>query len=325
MAESTEGKSKRIIEQEFLRLLAQSRSADLVEEIAPRLREAGRKAARRALLLQGSDDERVEAAFLAGLALEYTAKAFVASVHPVLMVDGRDFDSLLVATGHAHFTSAGLNNVRTITGSEACLRASRLTGGRWKFTKADDSVFHARNAAAHFAFHDDDGIDQVLRAMVRLVDDLRQLKVEIPETRAEFWGDATPIVNAILTDEASKLETRLQAKVIAARRKLDERLVGLDDAQRRAVLELVSGLPDGDADYEEERECPACHQWGWLRCIIEFGGSLPQDEDDEEPEWWEVFAYPVEFACSACGLTLDVREVEQAGFPEVIQLEDRQR
>jgi hypothetical protein len=59
---------------------------------------------------QRSDGRFVDAGLHCGIAVEHLAKAYLASLHPVLTVDGTDFDSLLVLTGHqALATRTALN------------------------------------------------------------------------------------------------------------------------------------------------------------------------------------------------------------------------
>jgi hypothetical protein len=52
----------------------------------------------------------------AGIAAEHLLKAYLATLHPALVVEGKDFDSLLHATGHGAHASVHVTRVKTIAG-----------------------------------------------------------------------------------------------------------------------------------------------------------------------------------------------------------------
>lgn len=61
----------------------------------------------------------------AGVATEHLLKAFLAGLHPSLIVDGRDFNSLLYATGHGGLLQVRGAQVKTIQLGEAYDRTQK--------------------------------------------------------------------------------------------------------------------------------------------------------------------------------------------------------
>lgn len=61
-----------------------------------------------------------------GVATEHLLKAFLAGLHPSLIVDGKDFDSLLYAAGHGERLQVRGSRVKTIQLGEAYDRAQKI-------------------------------------------------------------------------------------------------------------------------------------------------------------------------------------------------------
>lgn len=95
----------------------------------------------------------LEAVVPGGAAVEMLVKAYLASVHPVLLAEPRtDVGSLLHLIGRPELTKQRFIDLGTIGGHEAALRCQELMSTLRYTPKSDQIVFQARNAGTHIAF-----------------------------------------------------------------------------------------------------------------------------------------------------------------------------
>jgi hypothetical protein len=73
------------------------------------------------------EDERDMAVLHCGIAVEHLLKAFLASKHPSLLVDGRDFSSLLHAVGEGAYATVDEHLTKSIGALECFRRVAQLT------------------------------------------------------------------------------------------------------------------------------------------------------------------------------------------------------
>jgi hypothetical protein len=85
----------------------------------------------------------------AGTGLEQLVKAYLASIDPVLVVDGKDFDSLLHASGRGRHAEIPLTRMRTITMNEALIRCGRILPSLRNLSGDLALLTAARNGAIH--------------------------------------------------------------------------------------------------------------------------------------------------------------------------------
>lgn len=85
-----------------------------------------------------------------GVALEHLLKAYLASLHPALVVDTNDFDSMLHATGHGSRTKRPSSRTKTIGLAAAFNRVKKLLPKKITVTDVQfEPVLAARNGVAH--------------------------------------------------------------------------------------------------------------------------------------------------------------------------------
>src|SRR5438874_28233 len=81
-----------------------------------------------------------------GVALEHLLKAYLASLHPALIVEPKDFDSMLHATGHSDRAKRPSTRSKTIGLFEAFVRVKRLLPDQITVTEQEfEPVLAARN------------------------------------------------------------------------------------------------------------------------------------------------------------------------------------
>lgn len=119
-----------------------------------------------------------------GIGTEHLLKALLAARHPSLLVDGRDFNSLLHATGQSTYAASPATKVKTVGALDAFKRAANLITMPVKERELDP-LLTARNGVAHLGAHDDAITHDALAIAVTVADAvLTDLQVDIPT----FWG-----------------------------------------------------------------------------------------------------------------------------------------
>jgi hypothetical protein len=119
---------------------------------AKRLQESSRKHMLRSLDAW-SEDERDMAVLHCGIAVEHLLKAFLASKHPSLLVDARDFGSLLHAIGEGERAAAEEHQTKSIGASECFKRVAQFIQLPATQQQAEP-IFSARNGVAHLGIHE---------------------------------------------------------------------------------------------------------------------------------------------------------------------------
>lgn len=97
----------------------------------------------------------------AGIAVEHLLKAFLASKHPSLLVDGRDFGSLLHAVAESALAATDAYHTKSIGASECYKRVSQFIPLPLTERQAEP-IFNARNGVAHLGLHQPDKAHEIL-------------------------------------------------------------------------------------------------------------------------------------------------------------------
>lgn len=237
----------------------------------------------------------------AGIAAEHLLKAYLASLHPALIVEARDFDSLLHATGHPAHASAPASRVKTIGLVEAHARVHKILRSQLPVGKqALDPVANARNGVAHSGIHDVAEVQTVFTTCLRLIDPLLiELKID-PDT---YWGDYRSLHDRLIEERVRAARIRLEVKLAKSRAIFEQRYGHLGANEREIVLATITQHSHVYMEHNEERPCPACSSKGWLI------GTTHVDSTNEPV----VVFTPYVFACSACDLDVENEEFWELG------------
>ncbi|MGW5048671.1 hypothetical protein [Streptomyces griseoluteus] len=119
-----------------------------------------------------------------GIGTEHLLKALLAARHPSLLVDGRDFNSLLHATGQSTYAASPETKVKTIGALDAFKRVATLITMPVK-ERDVDPLLTARNGVAHLGTHDDAITHDALVIAVTLAD---AVLTDLQENIPTFWG-----------------------------------------------------------------------------------------------------------------------------------------
>ncbi|MFD4275065.1 hypothetical protein R2B67_18030 [Streptomyces cyaneofuscatus] len=238
------------------------------------------------------------------MATEHLLKAFLASLHPVLVVDGRDFESLLYATGHGPRLQVQGTQTRTIQLGEAYDRVQKILKTKLPPRPRPPKPWplaDARNGVAHAGFHDSTKVTEVFTKCLEVIDVLlAELGVGF-----EYWGDHLALHDELVAVQVEEGRLRVQGKLAKARRTFSTRYGGLHDRDRLLVLAAAARInPVGGYGHDAPAVCPACAMQGCLRG--ETWADILADT---------VVLYPSYFDCGACDLRLEMEELDMVGLP----------
>ncbi|MFF5393195.1 hypothetical protein ACFY5H_33605 [Streptomyces sp. NPDC013012] len=235
----------------------------------------------------------------AGIAAEHILKAFLAGLHPALIVEARDFDSLLHATGHGTHTSIPASRAKTIGLMEAHARVHKILRNQIPINKqALEPVANARNGVAHSGVHEVAEVQTVFTTCLRLIDPLlAELKIA-PE---DYWGSYVSLHDKLIEERVQADRIRLEGKLAKARATFKQRYDHLAPNEREIVLATITQHSPRYMEEDLETDCPACGSQGWLM------GDTHIDETNNPV----VIFTPYVFACSACDLQVENEELWQ--------------
>ncbi|MFF2132433.1 hypothetical protein ACFVW1_45285 [Streptomyces olivochromogenes] len=170
----------------------------------------------------------------AGVATEHLLKAYLAGIHPALIVDGRHFDSLLHVTGLGSHARP-LTKVKTIGLVDAHERVLKLLPRKIPIDKkALEPLADARNGVAHSAIHDSAQAEAVFTVCLRLVDPvLEELKVD-PNS---YWGPYLVLHEKRVDEQVRQERVAAEALLVKARSLFDQRFRHM--SRRRTMINLV--------------------------------------------------------------------------------------
>ncbi|MFJ2517288.1 hypothetical protein ACIPEL_28135 [Streptomyces griseoviridis] len=120
----------------------------------------------------------------AGIGTEHLLKALLAARHPSLLVDGRDFNSLLHATGQSTYAASPETKVKTIGALDAFRRTVALITMPVK-ERDIEPLLTARNGVAHLGAHNDALTHDALAIAVTVAD---VVLTDLQEDISSFWG-----------------------------------------------------------------------------------------------------------------------------------------
>ncbi|MGW5419762.1 hypothetical protein [Streptomyces sp. NPDC003943] len=227
----------------------------------------------------------------AGIATEHLLKAYLAGIHPALIVDGRHFDSLLHATGLGSHAGP-LAKVKTIGLAEAHERVLKLLPKKISIDKkALEPLADARNGVAHSAIHDATQAEAVFTICLRLVDPvLEELKID-PNG---YWGPYLVLHHKLVDEQVRKERVAAEALLVKARAMFEQRFGHMSRKERDVVLGAITSQPLLTMSREAPKQCPACGSQGWV------AGEVNRYADHTGLE--SVYLVPYGFHCAACDL-----------------------
>ncbi|MFC6088093.1 hypothetical protein [Saccharothrix lopnurensis] len=257
-----------------------------------------------------------------GVAMEHLLKAYLASLHPAHIVDEKNWESLLHATGHADRTRTPRSRTKTIGLSVAFDRVRRLVPKVTVTVNDFEPVRAARDGVAHAGYHDEAEVRAVLTTAVRVAIPVLAEIEQLPgfDDRVQtYWGSYSQLRDDLVNEHTTELRLAVTAKITRAKHTFLERLGWASDQQRAAMVGAISAqIPHAHdlGQLERADSCPACEGRGWFSGSAMF--ELRSDGDGNAEA--TVMFYPEHYDCTVCGLSLDSSELELLELTAPIEL-----
>lgn len=255
----------------------------------------------------------------AGIMLEHLAKAYLCSLHPALIVEGKDFPSLTIATETASkLIDSKPLRTKTIGIAEACARVGKFLAGFPKEPNAYlGQLYDGRNGVAHVASWDQTTITEV---MGRAVKSTEPLLAALQVTHTDFWGEFADTATKMVAEHVTNVERAVQLLIDNARRRYEAQYGHLDSEQKLMLTVLEAWRPpDWDDDGGTVVTCPACaHQ-----AFVQGNGELESaDYDEGGPSYaLDLVLEASYFYCPICRLQLlSTEAIDATGLETTIVL-----
>jgi|GEM_PF-2172321 len=261
--------------------------------------------------------------FLVNLAIsaELLGKAYLADIHPSLIVD-RDFDSLLHVCGAGKHARKSPTNIRTIGAKEVFNRCSQILPKLKEHEGIMNILANIRSGLVHLGDHDAELAKQVFTPYLKHVKIiLEALNINLED----FFGEFSDIASTNIEDSRKEIDVLVQTSLAKARSDFKQRFQSMEKKVAKGVIETLENSYELIKNEEEHMQCPACKHLG-----VVSGSSEVEDWDvdydrDGNPEG----AYPVirlhcdSFKCKVCELELESSEaLESAGMDSCIDMKN---
>ncbi|SDN41947.1 hypothetical protein [Geodermatophilus sp. DSM 45219] len=292
---------------------------------------SARRHAARGMRARGAGaGEHDDASLQLGIMLEHLAKAYLASLHPTLLLERNfDFFSLVRLAGQGQGVKPG-HVLRTVGMHEALVRVGtvRATGnedaGR-AFAKRFGVVLQARNGVAHIG--EEGGVaDQVAQLAVQGADEILTM---MGQSLSDLFGDYTDAAEALRNEHATKVHQFVTLLVARAKDAFRERFADLGEEQNAELARLDRQLVAQLATTRDRIavRCPACHRQGILSgspdLIFEDVDAYVDEHGVRHRDVVGATAvlFADTFRCPVCGLRLrGQEELEEADLSTALEI-----
>ncbi|WP_242886698.1 hypothetical protein [Actinomadura litoris] len=282
------------------------------------LSDSARDFTGRALRAYLDGDERVILTN-AAIAMEHLSKAYLADIHPGLLMEIRNgsIDSLLHLLGHGD-RARKLPFPKTIGGKEALLRVEHLLPALKAPKDALAQLVAVRDGVVHTGFLDATSTRVTLTAFLRYATELFD---ELGQEEDERWGKHTELVAQLITESLTEIEHEVHRKIFAARQRLATLVEEIPESEQGEVGDLRQvhrrrRLAQGM--FSEDFKCPACrHPGAQVQGPVEIDWDVEEDRKGPSLYVKDFIFRPERLDCGACELCLvSADELRAAGLPE---------
>jgi hypothetical protein len=265
-----------------------------------------------------------DASLQLGTMLEHLAKAYLADLHPTLLVEDRlDFLSLVrlaglgQRVGPAHsLKTVGLQGALERVGS---LQAAGAEGPGKAFAKRFLVVTQARNGVAHVGDHGGRA-DEVAQLAVRGAHEILEL---MGRPLTDLFGDFTKAAEVLLNEHATTVQQLVALRLAQARASFAARF-STPDLDWLAALDAVTMSSSEPDDTQSPDFCPACNRLGVLSGTHDIDAAEDTVDDDgmfSKPAELNVVLIADAFRCPVCRFRLtSAEELAEAGLPRQVVL-----
>ncbi len=261
--------------------------------------------------------------FLVNLAIsaELLGKAYLANIHPSLIID-RDFDSLLHVCGAGKHAKKSPTNIRTIGAREVFNRCAQILPKLKEHEEKMNILANIRSGLIHLGDHNAELAKQVFIPYLKYVTIiLKALNID----SKDFFGEFSDITNSNIKDSRQEIDIQVQTGLAKARSDFKQRFQGMEKKVAKGIIKTLEESYVVTKYEEKNTQCPACESLG----VASGSTEVESWEADFDENGNAEDAYPIVklhcdfFKCRVCGLKLDSSEaLESAGIEPCTDLED---
>ncbi|MFC1590277.1 hypothetical protein ACFL42_02145 [Candidatus Omnitrophota bacterium] len=261
--------------------------------------------------------------FLVNLAIsaELLGKAFLAGIHPSLIVD-KDFDSLLHVCGAGQHSNKSPANIRTIGAREVFNRCSQILPKLKEHEHALNTLANIRSGLIHLGEHDDELSKNLFTPYLKYVKIvLEALKISFSDHFEEY----SDVADTNIKDSKKESEVLAQSALAKARSNYRERFEDVEGVTKKNIIETIKKSYVVEKYDQELVNCPACSNTAVMSGSHAVDGWEADFDRDGIPEG----AYPVvklygdSLKCNICGLEIEsATGLEAAGIETPLLLEN---
>ncbi|RJQ83395.1 hypothetical protein D5S17_00520 [Pseudonocardiaceae bacterium YIM PH 21723] len=249
------------------------------------------------------------------VAVEHLLKAYLVSLHPALIVDRGDWQSMLHATGHGNRSKVPASRTRSIGVTEAFDRVKELLPQHLTVTKTEFlAVAEARNGIAHVGAYEATEMRKILTTCFRVI---RPLLESLGASEGDYWKFNSKLRDQLEDEHVTQVGLTVTAKIDRARTTAGRLIYRLNRQDRIAIIAALNARSPQDLPpfAQQVERCPACDGRGWLQgqVWVEEIGIPVQNRSAK-------FA-PTRYQCAVCQLELEGDQLEPVGLHYLVDLE----
>jgi len=260
---------------------------------------------------------------LVGLATaaELIGKSHLASIHPSLTVDMKDFDSLLHAVGQGNHSRRLPTDIRTVPASEVYKRCSQLIPKLQDFEKELNLLAQIRNGIVHCGICGSQLAARVLTPYLKYIEILLKER-DIPLVK--YFDEYYDFAIEALSDSSKSTRLEVQEELLKAKVRFEARFGGLDNNMEKKILKAYAANQSLTKLEDAYTQCPVCGNEGVASGDYDVNWEFDYDRDgNKECGYPIVTLNATSFYCLFCGLLLQSsEELEIAGIETQFQLDD---
>ena len=255
----------------------------------------------------------------AGVSFELLGKAFLAGIHPSLIVDGRNFDSLLRVCGAGVYSRRKQRGIRTIGAMEVLKRVTQIKPELSSYREYLEELICLRNGVVHLGSANSDRLDMITADFLRA----SQILLEACDQAGDIhFGDYNEFVQNFLDKSVRETERLVATKIARARQRYRDTYGHLGEEALEKIVDAFLSIRTSqhEESSSESVACPACCNYGIASGEAGLEWELG-DSEDTGPDVWVVL-HVDHFHCMMCNLSLEGRdEIIAAGLSDKIDLD----
>lgn len=252
------------------------------------------------------------------ISAELLGKSYLAGIHPSLIADLKDFDSLLTIVGAGAHSKRPIHDVKTISATEVFSRCQKLLPSLSDYKTELEKLANIRNGIVHVGLYD------TVLAEKLFVPYLKHTKAIINAmelTNSEFHGDHTKYVEQTIEGSSESIRNGVARLIEKSKGTFAKRFGELEPDLMAKLLESVVATYAPSSSREQLLGCPACGTKALVRglpIITDYDADFDQDGN-------VISATPIavlhlnSLRCKACDLSLTtIESLQAAGVPTIL-------